>query len=85
MEILFATTNPAKIKSYKEKLEYEKLEEEIPILETRIKMLEHQLSIPSEYEKYGIHTLSKELEIAMQNLEYKWQRYEELCLKTETL
>lgn len=71
--------------SYKEKLEYEKLEEEIPILETRIKMLEHQLSIPSEYEKYGIHTLSKELEIAMQNLQYKWQRYEELCLKTETL
>ncbi|RDU67043.1 ABC transporter ATP-binding protein [Helicobacter didelphidarum] len=77
--------NPQKKKlSYKDKIEYDDLEEQIQNLEMQICELERRLSIPSEYEKYGIQTLSQELEETKTNLEKKWQRYEELSIKLES-
>ena len=75
--------NEAKPKklSYKDQREYDSLEEDIERLEACIKDLEYKLGTPSEYEKYGIQTLSNELEEAKKALDYKWQRYEELSMK----
>ena len=75
--------NEAKPKklSYKDQREYDNLEEDIERLEACIKDLEYKLGTPSEYEKYGIQTLSNELEEAKKALDYKWQRYEELSMK----
>ncbi len=69
--------------SYKEQLEYDKIEEEIEALESNIKELEYKLSTPSEYEKYGIQYLSNELQQAKVMLDLKWNRFEELSLKIE--
>ena len=77
-------SKPKKL-SYKEKLEYENLENEIETLERTIKDIESKLSNPKEYEKHGIATLSYELETTKSTLESKWQRYEELSLKMENL
>lgn len=71
----------AKKLSYKEKLEYENLESEIEILESSIKILESRLSNPKDYEKYGISTLSKDLESARLALDSKLARYFELSEK----
>ena len=71
----------AKKLSYKDQLEYDGLEEDIQNLEACIKELERRLSTPSEYEKYGIQALSKELEEAKKSLDYKWSRFEEISLK----
>lgn len=74
-------TQKSKKLSYKEQREYDSLEDDIQNLEAYIKQLEHRLSTPSEYEKYGIQTLSKELEQAKKDLDYKWSRFEEISLK----
>ena len=75
------STQKVKKLSYKDQLEYDSLEEDIQNLEACIKELERKLSTPSEYEKYGIQTLSKELEEAKKALDYKWSRFEEISLK----
>lgn len=75
------STQKVKKLSYKDQLEYDSLEEDIQNLEDCIKELERKLSTPSEYEKYGIQTLSKELEEAKKALDYKWSRFEEISLK----
>lgn len=67
--------------SYKDQREYDSLEEDIQNLEEQIKILEHRLSTPSEYEKYGIQALSNELELAKKALDYKWLRFEEISIK----
>lgn len=67
--------------SYKDQREYDSLENDIQNLETLIKELERRLSTPSEYEKYGIQALSKELNEAKETLEYKWLRFEEISMK----
>ncbi|MWV61714.1 ATP-binding cassette domain-containing protein [Helicobacter saguini] len=71
--------------SYKEKLEYENLEEEIEILESSIKVLEKRLSNPKEYEKYGIQALSKDLESAKNELDSKMERFFELSEKLDSV
>ncbi|GAB0172648.1 MAG: ABC-F family ATP-binding cassette domain-containing protein [Helicobacter trogontum] len=79
-ETLKQETKPKKL-SYKDQREYDSLEEDINKLELHIKELEYKLSTPSEYEKYGIQTLSNELNEAKKALDYKWLRYEELSMK----
>ncbi|MDY5185572.1 ABC-F family ATP-binding cassette domain-containing protein [Helicobacter trogontum] len=79
-ETLKQETKPKKL-SYKDQREYDSLEEDINKLELHIKELEYKLSTPSEYEKYGIQTLSNELNEAKKVLDYKWLRYEELSMK----
>lgn len=78
--ILKNEVKPKKL-SYKDQREYDNLEGDIEKLEACIKDLEYKLATPNEYEKYGIQTLSNELNEAKKALDYKWLRYEELSMK----
>ena len=46
-----------------------------------VNLIEKRLATPNEYERYGIATLSHQLNAAKEALEAKWQRFEELDKK----
>ena len=46
-----------------------------------VNLIEKRLATPNEYERYGIATLSHQLNTAKEALEAKWQRFEELDKK----
>jgi len=73
----------AKKLSFKEKNEYEKLPQEIEVLEAEIKRLTNALGDPEIYQKEGISKLSSELEEAEASLEVKMERFFELEEKVE--
>jgi ATP-binding cassette subfamily F protein uup len=64
--------------SYKEKLEYEKLPQEIDELESKINQINQCLSDPNCYQKEGLISLNEELEKINNIYEQKLQRYFEL-------
>jgi ATP-binding cassette subfamily F protein uup len=70
--------------SYKEKLEYETLPDEIDTLEKEIADLNQCLSEPECYKKRGIVTIGEELEKLKNVLENKIERYLELEEKVES-
>ena len=70
--------------SYKEKLEYEKLPDEIDELEAKVISLNECLSNPSCYEEKGIIKISDELEQVKSLLDEKIERYLELEEKVES-
>ena len=70
--------------SYKEKLEYEKLPDEIDELEAKVISLNECLSNPSCYEEKGIIKISEELEQVKSLLDEKIERYLELEEKVES-
>jgi len=69
--------------SYKEKLEYEKLPDEIDELEEKMIQLNDCLANPECYEDKGIVKISEELEKTKQILDAKIERYLELEEKKE--
>ena len=69
--------------SYKEKLEYEKLPDEIDELEMKVEELNECLANPKCYEEKGIIKISEELEKTKNILEEKIERYLELEEKKE--
>jgi ATP-binding cassette subfamily F protein uup len=70
--------------SYKEKLEYEKLPNEIDELEAKVISLNECLSNPSCYEEKGIIKISQKLEQVKSLLDEKIERYLELEEKVES-
>jgi len=70
--------------SYKEKIEYEKLPDEIDQLEEKIMKLNECLADPQCYEEKGIVKTSEELEKLKEQLEEKIERYLELEEKVES-
>ena len=70
--------------SYKEKLEYEKLPDEIDELEMKVAELNECLANPKCYEEKGIIKISEELEQTKNILEEKIERYLELEEKKES-
>jgi len=70
--------------SYKEKVEYEKLPDEIDELETKVAELNECLANPECYEEKGIVKTSEELEKLKTLLEEKIERYLELEEKVES-
>lgn len=62
--------------SYKEKLEFEKLEKEIPILESRKKELEEQLGLTTDGKE--LLKISEELGLLIENIDMKSLRWLEL-------
>jgi ATP-binding cassette subfamily F protein uup len=64
--------------SYKEKLEYDKLPQEIDELESKINQINQCLSDPNCYQKEGLINLNEELEKINNIYEQKLQRYFEL-------
>jgi ATP-binding cassette subfamily F protein uup len=70
--------------SYKEKIEYEKLPDEIDELETKVAELNECLADPKCYEEKGIVKTSEELEKIKNELEEKIERYLELEEKVES-
>jgi ATP-binding cassette subfamily F protein uup len=70
--------------SYKEKLEYEKLPDEIDELEAKVISLNECLSNPSCYEEKGIIKISQKLEQVKSLLDEKIERYLELEEKVES-
>jgi len=70
--------------SYKEKLQYEQLPDEIDELEHKISQLNECLSEPKCYEEKGLVKISEELEYTKEILEEKIERYLELEEKIES-
>jgi len=70
--------------SYKEKIEYEKLPDEIDELEMKVIKLNECLADPKCYEEKGIVKISEELEKTKNELEEKIERYLELEEKVES-
>jgi len=70
--------------SYKEKIEYEKLPDEIEELEEKVIELSDCLSTPSCYEEKGIIKVSEELDKIKEKLDNKIERYLELEEKVES-
>ena len=70
--------------SYKEKIEYEKLPDEIDELEMKVIKLNECLADPKCYEEKGIVKMSEELEKTKNELEEKIERYLELEEKVES-
>jgi ATP-binding cassette subfamily F protein uup len=69
--------------SYKEKIEYEKLPDEIDELEKKVAQLHECLANPQCYEEKGVTTIGEELEQTQQLLEEKIEKYLELEEKIE--
>jgi len=80
-----APTNRSVKLSYKEKLEYEKLPDQIDEIENKIEELKKCLSNPECYEKIGLIKLSEELSKKEEELEPLIDRLLEIEEKLETI
>ena len=71
--------------SYKEQTDFERLPDEIEILETQIKILNQCLGDPKCYQEKGLTTISKELIVLEKAYEEKSERYFEVLEVYESL